>query len=466
MKEQKNFTREDLDSVKELIAPAKDDFLALVPQVKKLIYPNSKRRGYRNHGIHGLGHIYRVLLLSLIYYYNSNDSLSPEDKNVLIYFAILHDVGRTNNLKDPSHGEKSLKIIRDDKIEIEGLNLTEEDKYIASLAIRGHCNGKGEQQVLDTIPEGRTRDRALKLFRICKDMDALDRVRLISGVDVRQLRTDYAKSMVDTATIIYRDHLARHLARLAESNTKTNFRVERANIVKVTADAIVLPANETLTCTSDRGAFGAIFKAAGKEKLEQACKDVLREQGKKRCATGSAVVTPAFNLDTEWVIHAVVPKWEGGEYEEYSELCSAYLSALALADYLKCSSIAFPLLASGQKHFSKKLAIQAAVECFKKFQGENLEEIILVVYDDSSVRCAKQLGYTVHETYSSPHKKHSHPKKHSHSKKGAQIAEAAKIVEAAMNWLADPKNQAMIKNYADLVMKVLRGAGLMKAGLL
>lgn len=228
------------------------------------------------------------------------------------------------------------------------------------------------------------------------------------------------------------------------------FRIERANIVKVTADAIVLPANETLTCTSEKGAYGAIFKAVGKEKLERACKEVLREQGKESCAIGSAVVTPAFGLRAGYIIHAVVPRWEGGEYEEYSKLCSAYLSALALADHLKCDSIAFPLLASGLKKFNKKLAIQAAAECFKSFQGENLEKIILVVYDDNSVHCAKQLGYKVHETSSSPRKKASHPDV------GAQIAEGAM---AAMKWLANPENQKMIRDCVGLVMWALVAGG-------
>lgn len=225
------------------------------------------------------------------------------------------------------------------------------------------------------------------------------------------------------------------------------FRIEKANIINIAADAIVLPANETLTCTSKRGAFGAIFEAAGKDKLEGACKEVLWEHGEERCAIGSAVVTPAFGLDAGCIIHAVVPKWEGGEYEEYSKLCSAYLSALALADHMKCESIAFPLLASGLKKFSKELAIQAAAECFEKFQEENLKEIILVVYDDNSVRCAKQLGYKVDEAFRGPREKASYPKP------GAQIAEEAK---AAMKWLADPENQEMIESCVDFVMRTLR----------
>ena len=61
----------------------------------------------------------------------------------------------------------------------------------------------------------------MKLYRICKDMDGLDRMRLgKQGLDTSQLRTDYAKSMVDTARIIYRDHLARRLAESQKNGEK------------------------------------------------------------------------------------------------------------------------------------------------------------------------------------------------------------------------------------------------------
>ena len=450
--------------VEALITPAKTDFLDLVPQARKLGYPEYGRA-------HGLGHIYRVLLLSLIYYYNADDSLSPEDKNILIYFSLLHDIGRINDQKDPPHGERAVKEIKDKSIEIQGLHLTEEGKAIASLAIRCHSipDAMGEEQIQSEMTGEHSRNRALKLYRICKDMDGLDRVRF-GRLDTSQLRTNYAKSMVDTADIICCNHLARQLAENLKNGAKPSgsaqdifdkedikmeFRVERANIIKVTADAIVLPANETLTCTSEKGAFGAIFKAAGKEKLEQACKKILRAQEKESCDIGSAVVTPAFGLNAGCIIHAVVPKWEGGEYEEFSKLCSAYVSALTLADHLKCSSIAFPLLASGQKKFSKKLAIQAAAECFNKFQRENLKKIILVVYDDDSVHSAKQLGYTVHETDSSPHKKANY------TKIAEQITVGAK---AAMEWLADPENQRKIESCVGFVMKILVAAGGIKIG--
>ena len=216
MKEQKGFPREIPGSVNALIAPAKADFLAFVPQARELGYPEYGR-------VHGLGHIYRVLLLSLIYYYNAGDSLSPEDKNILIYFSLLHDVGRTNDWKDDSHGEKSVEKIKEKPIEIKGLNLTEEGRAIASLAIRCHSisDAKGQELIRSEMMEEHSRDRALKLYRICKDMDGLDRVRLgRRGLNTSQLRTDYAKAMVDIARIIYRDHLARRLAESQKNGEK------------------------------------------------------------------------------------------------------------------------------------------------------------------------------------------------------------------------------------------------------
>lgn len=195
-----------LSDVEALIAPAKADFLSLVPQARKLGYPEY---GW----IHGLGHIYRVLLLSLIYFYNADDSLSPEDKSILIYFSLLHDIGRTHDGKDDSHGEKSVKKIEAESITIDGLDLTEDGKEIASFIIRCHSisDNEGKEQIRCEMKEEYSRNRALKLYRICKDMDALDRVRF-KGLDTSQLRTDYAKHMVDTAAVIYYNHLARHLA--------------------------------------------------------------------------------------------------------------------------------------------------------------------------------------------------------------------------------------------------------------
>ena len=111
------------------------------------------------------------------------------------------------------------------------------------------------------------------------------------------------------------------------------------NIVSVAADAIVLPANSKLKEGS--GASTAIFEAAGRKKLTQACKKI------GSCEVGNSVPTLAYDLNARYIIHSVVPKWIDGNSGEYELLSAAYLSALNVADVMGCETIAFRLLALG-----------------------------------------------------------------------------------------------------------------------
>ena len=92
--------------VPAILAPTLLEFIQYGRQAQKL--------GYREESIfdfHGLKHILRVLLLSLIYCHNAGDPLGDADKRILIYFSLLHDIGRVNDDKDDSHGEKSVALI-------------------------------------------------------------------------------------------------------------------------------------------------------------------------------------------------------------------------------------------------------------------------------------------------------------------------------------------------------------------
>ena len=146
---------------------------------------------------HGLKHILRVLLLSLIYYYNSGDDLSAEDKQILIYFSLLHDYGRDDEYVDDDHGEKSIQKIQRTNTRLKGVQLSRKGYRITELLIRHHCHEDKVGLTAIQTETGFTRGdkaRASKLYAIAKDMDGLDRVRF-NGLDYRMLRTEYGRRL-------------------------------------------------------------------------------------------------------------------------------------------------------------------------------------------------------------------------------------------------------------------------------
>ncbi len=198
----------------------------------------------------------------------------------------------------------------------------------------------------------------------------------------------------------------------------------QTNIVNVSADVIVLPANTMLKEGS--GASTAIFEAAGRRKLTQACKKI------GSCPAGSAVPTLAFNLNAKYIIHAVVSKWIDGNHEEYDLLSSAYLSSLKIADVMGCQSIAFPLLASGNNGYDKELAFQIAKESIESFEGSSLKKAELVVYGSRITAWLREQGNEVIEI---PEDLEKERQKQAHKEKAKQFAEEGK--EIAYRFLED-----------------------------
>lgn len=74
------------------------------------------------------------------------------------------------------------------------------------------------------------------------------------------------------------------------------FTIVRQDITKMRVDAIVNAANTELQMGG--GVCGAIFKAAGAEKLQKACDKAAPIK------TGEAAITPGFRLPAKYVIHA------------------------------------------------------------------------------------------------------------------------------------------------------------------
>jgi len=117
------------------------------------------------------------------------------------------------------------------------------------------------------------------------------------------------------------------------------FTIIRGDLAAFRADALVNAANSRLQ--RGGGVCGALFEAAGPQRMQEACDAIAY------CAPGQAVATPAFDLPARYVIHAVGPIYRDGRQGEEDILRAAYTNSLKLAQALKLSSIAFPLISSG-----------------------------------------------------------------------------------------------------------------------
>jgi O-acetyl-ADP-ribose deacetylase len=113
----------------------------------------------------------------------------------------------------------------------------------------------------------------------------------------------------------------------------------RGDITAELVDAVVNAANAGLR--GGGGVDGAIHRAAGAERLQEACRAI------GGCTPGDAVLTDGFDLPARFIIHTVGPVWRGGTAGEAETLASCYRAALAVADEVGARSVAFPAISTG-----------------------------------------------------------------------------------------------------------------------
>jgi O-acetyl-ADP-ribose deacetylase len=146
------------------------------------------------------------------------------------------------------------------------------------------------------------------------------------------------------------------------------------DITKLTLDAIVNAANETLR--GGGGVDGAIHRAAGPELLT-ACIAI------GGCLTGEARITPGFRLPARYVIHTVGPVWRGGGAGEDDLLASCYRESLKLAEAHGVSSIAFPAISTGVYGFPAERAAPIAVETVRAHASPTLARVVFCCFNEA-----------------------------------------------------------------------------------
>ncbi|MBE5891469.1 MAG: hypothetical protein E7282_10975 [Lachnospiraceae bacterium] len=153
--------------------------------------------------------------------------------------------------------------------------------------------------------------------------------------------------------------------------------IQKISITDLRADAVVNAANSNLWAGG--GVCGYIFREAGAEDIAKACNKI------GHCDVGSAVITPGFKLPAKYVIHAVGPRWSGGNQNEAQLLYSAYQKSLLLAKEHQLHSIGFPLISAGIFGYPLEEAWQIAIKSCRDFLESNSDyeiDIVFAVLDE------------------------------------------------------------------------------------
>lgn len=161
------------------------------------------------------------------------------------------------------------------------------------------------------------------------------------------------------------------------------FHIVHNDIVRMKTDAIVNAANPALLAGS--GVCGAIFRAAGYDKLSAECRK------KAPCPTGQSVLTSGYNLPARYIIHTVGPVWQGGQEREQEHLASCYTTSLETALKAGCRSISFPLISAGIFGYPAQEALDVACQAIRVFLQCHDMDVYLVVLERSAVQISRHL---------------------------------------------------------------------------
>ena len=152
-------------------------------------------------------------------------------------------------------------------------------------------------------------------------------------------------------------------------------------------EAVVNDANEEVR--TGGGVAGALHSAAGPE-LEKACRPLAPIK------PGEAVITSAFNLPNQYVIHTLGPVY-GRDKPEDKLLADCYKNSLKVAEENEINSLAFPALSTGAFGYPLKEAAEVSLKTIKE-KAEDLDsvkKIRFVLYSSSDLKVYKDTAQKI-----------------------------------------------------------------------
>lgn len=154
----------------------------------------------------------------------------------------------------------------------------------------------------------------------------------------------------------------------------------QGDITRLKVDAIVNAANsQMLGCfvPMHRCIDNAIHSAAGVQ-LRLACAEMMKGSDEP---TGSARITPGFNLPAKYVIHTVGPIVTTSLplRQQEAQLASCYTSCLDLAHKYGLASIAFCCISTGEFRFPNDRACEIAVSTVRSWMAGHPDSSVKTV---------------------------------------------------------------------------------------
>ena len=155
-------------------------------------------------------------------------------------------------------------------------------------------------------------------------------------------------------------------------NRYSNIKIVKGDVTTYNGDAVVNAANRYLA--PGAGVCGAVFRSAGYKELEEAC----RQKGEQ--AVGSATLTSGFNLNADYIIHAVGPRYDVDRNPERL-LKEVYRNVFRVACENGIKSVAFPSISTGIYRFPLDLACPIALREMIDYSSK-MDEIVVYCFDD------------------------------------------------------------------------------------
>lgn len=169
----------------------------------------------------------------------------------------------------------------------------------------------------------------------------------------------------------------------------------RGDITTLQCDGIVNAANSQMLgcfCPNHRCIDNAIHTFAGIQ-LRLACAELMSKQGHEE-ETGTAKITPAYNLPCRYVLHTVGPIIQGHLTQQDCDLLACcYRSCLKLAEQKGLRNIAFSCISTGEFHFPNGKAAEIAFHTVKEYKAQmhSRIEVIFNVFKETDYTIYREL---------------------------------------------------------------------------